>query len=243
MFGRVLAIAGAVAADARRRKVVWVVVLFAAVMAAAIPSLPSYGVGIVEAVFREVALTLTYIATMVVTLALAANRIPSEVERRTIYGVLSRDVRRWEYLVGTWAGIVFTMAVVVLSFILIVIAVGWIAYGEPMLVLFEGAVAIWMEAAVLAAFCVAVSSVAGPVVVSVAALAFLFIAHVRSSLLTPGTMLWRLYPSLDPFNVIAPVAHGSGIGFAYFASMTAVMVSWVGVLLVIAVALFNGRDL
>lgn len=243
MIGRILSIAGAVAADARRRKIVWVVVFFAAVMAAAIPSLPSYGAGVVEAVFREVALTLTYVATMVVTLALAANRIPAEIERRTIYGLLTRSVRRWEYIVGTWLGIVLTLAAVVAAFCVIVVAVGWIAYGELMLVLLQGGLAIWMEAAVVAAFCVAVSSVSGPVIVSVAALTFLFITHARSSLLVPGTIAWRLYPSLDAFNVIAPVAHGSGIGAGYVTSMSAVLIGWIGALLVISVMLFSRRDL
>lgn len=243
MIGRILFIAGAVAADARRRKIIWVVVFFAAIMAAAIPSLPSYGAGVVEAVFREVALTLTYAATMVVTLALAANRIPSEIERRTIYGLLTRSVRRWEYVVGTWLGIVLTVAAVVAAFCAIIVAVGWIAYGEPMLVLAQGGLAIWMEAAVVAAFCVTISSVSGPVIVSVAALTFLFITHVRSSLLAPDTIAWRLYPSLDAFNVIAPVAHGSGVGVSYVASMAAVLIGWAGALLVISVMLFGRRDL
>ena len=47
---RTWAIATAVVADAARRKLVYVVVLFAVLMAAAIPMLPSYGQGVVEAV-------------------------------------------------------------------------------------------------------------------------------------------------------------------------------------------------
>lgn len=243
MTRRVLAIARAVAADARRRKIVWVIVLFAAVMAAAIPSLPSYGVGVVEAVYREVALTLTYVAAMVVTLALAANRIPSEAEGRTVYSVLTRTVRRWEYVVGTWLGIALTTGVVVGAFTVIVIGVGWISYSTPMWILAEGTFAIWLEAVVLAAFCVAVSSAAGPVIVATSALAFLFITHSRSSLMTPGTVGYTLYPSLDAFNIIAPVSHGSGVSLGYAVSMLAAFVGWAGVLLAAAVFAFSRRDL
>lgn len=243
MIGRVLAIAGAVVADARRRKVVWVVALFAVVMAAAIPSLPSYGVGVVEAVYREVALAVSYVAVMVLTLALAANRIPAEVERRTLYAVLGRTVRRWEYVMGTWLGIVATLGAVTTAFTLVVVSIGWLAYGVPMWVLAQGAFAVWLESAVLAAFCVAISAVAGPVVVSTAALAFLFIAHTREALLEPGTLAYAVYPSLDAFNIIAPVAHGTGVGIGYAAAMLAAFVGWAGALLLAGNVMFLRKDL
>ena len=59
---------------------------------------------------------LTYVATMVIALSLAAVRIPGEIERRTAYNVLARPVRRWEYVVGTWLGMFATIAGVVAAF-------------------------------------------------------------------------------------------------------------------------------
>ncbi len=93
-----------VVADAIRRKVVWVVLVFAVFLGLSIPALPSYGVGVAASVFREVAIALTYIAAIVVALALSATRIPVEVERRTVFNVISRDVRRWQYVAGSWLG-------------------------------------------------------------------------------------------------------------------------------------------
>lgn len=244
MMSRVRVLAGAVFADALRRKVVWVVVLFAAVLAMAIPALPSYGQGIVEAVFREVALAVMYVAVMVVTLALAANRIPSELERRTVYNVLGRGVRRWEYLLGTWLGVVLTVGVVALAFSVVTIGIGWVVYGSPMLLLLEGALGIWLEAGVVAALCIAVAAAAGPVVVSVAALAFLFIGHARAGVLTPESgLVWYLYPSLDAFNIIAPVSHGDGVSPVYLLTMLAVFLAWSALLLVLGMAVFARKDL
>ena len=243
MIAQVLSIAASVAADARRRKVVWVVVLFAGLMAAAIPALPSYGVGVVEAVYREVALTLTYAAMMILSLSLAANRIPSETEKRTVYNVLARDVRRWQYLVGTWLGVTFTIGAAAAAFALVIIGIGFGTYDAVMWQLVLGVAAIWLEASVLAAFCVAVSTVAGPVIVAVASIAFLFVTHVRSSLLDPGTVGWYMYPSLDAFNVIAPIAHGDGVGVVELAGMALVFVGWVAVLLFAGVLVFARRDL
>lgn len=240
---RITALARAVVTDAIRRRITWVVALFALVLAAAIPMLPSYGQGIEGAVFREIALALVYVSTMVVALALAANRIPAEVERRTAYTVLVREVRRWEYVVATWIGIVATLAAAAVTFGVIVFATGWLVYGEPMWLLWQGVLAIWMEASIVAAFCVAVSAVSTPVIVSVSALAFLFVTHVRTGVLGgPANPLWDFYPSLDTFNIIVPVAHGSGVSAAYIGVMAFTFAAWAAVLLIAACAGFARRD-
>jgi Cu-processing system permease protein len=243
-MSRILAVARAVVSDAIRRRIVWVVVLFSLVLAAIIPTLPSYGVGVADAVYREIALAMTYVAAMVVTFVLAVARIPGEVERRTLYSVLARDVRRWEYVFGTWLGIALTLGAVTFAFGAIIFAVGWAVYGAPMWLLWQGVLSIWMEAGVIAAFCVAVSTIALPVIVAVAAVAFLFITHVRADLLGgPGNPLWYAYPSLDAFNIIAPVSHGSGVSPSYLAVMALVFAAWVGALVLLGALGFSRRDL
>ncbi len=241
----VAAIARAVVADALRRKIVYIVLAFAALMSIAIPRLPSYGVGVVEAVFREVALALMYVVAMVVVLSLSVNRVPSEVERRTIYNVLVRDVRRWQYLFGSWLGIFLVMAGVVAAFTVVSMAVGWLTYSEVMWRLWEGALAIWLETGVVAAFAILVSTVTGPVPVTVASLAFLFVAHMGgglSTLQSEGTKT-TFYPTMETFNIINPVAHGSGVSPGYTALMLVVCAGWVGALLLGGALLFDRKDL
>lgn len=243
-MNRVVAIARAVVADAIRRRIIWVVALFSLVLAAVIPMLPSYGVGVEDAVYREIALAMTYVATMVVTLVLAVARIPAEMERRTLYSVLARDVRRWEYVAGTWLGITLTLAAAALAFGAIIFGVGWAVYGSAMPALWQGVLAIWMEAGIIAALCVAVSTITLPVVVAVAALAFLFIAHVRADLLGgPGNPLWHVYPSLDAFNIIGPVSHGAGVSPAYLGMMALVFAGWTGAFLLLGAFGLSRRDL
>ena len=71
---KLLAISQAVVADAIRRKVVWVVVVFTALLAMAIPGLPSYGVGIIDGVYKQVALALMWVAALTVALALVCHK-------------------------------------------------------------------------------------------------------------------------------------------------------------------------
>lgn len=245
-MSKVLAIANAVVRDALRRKVTWVVIVFGGLLAVAIPSLPSYGVGVVGGVFREVALALTYVAALVVVLALSVTRIPSEVERRTVFNILSRDVSRWQYLLGTWMGIQAVMAGVIAAFYAVAVGVGWLTYGAPSLLLAEGSLAIWCEMAVISAFCLLLTARWGAVTASVAALAFVFIGHSVSGLFTGGSETalppWWL-PSLDVFNIINPVAYGNGVSLGYVASMLLAFVAASLLLLIAASAAFQTRDL
>jgi ABC-type transport system involved in multi-copper enzyme maturation permease subunit len=235
---RVLAIAGSVVADAMRRKVLWSVLVVAAIMVLAIPALPSYSVGIVTATFREVSLAVMYAAAMLVAIALTANRIPGEVERRTIYNVLAKRVGRWQYLLGMWTGIWAVMGLLVVAFLVIDLAFGAVVYHQFMWTLAEGAFGIWLEVGVLVAVTVALSARFGPVPNTLGALTFLFVTHSKASLFgTNATGIGpALYPSTDMFAVIDPVAHGGGFGIVTLSVMVAAFVGW------IAVLVFRKRD-
>lgn len=240
-----LAISSAVISDAIRRKVVWIVLLFAGLLAMVIPSLPSYGLGVAEAVFREVSIALMFVAALAVALSLATVRIPAEIERRTVYTVLARDVARWQYLTATWVGIFAVVGIVVLVYTVISIAIGFFAYGTLMPVLLQASLAVWLEAGVVAALAILLSTRFGVVTNVLGALAFLFVGHSLTSLFSaePGAAAPWFIPSLDLFNVIDPVAHGTGYGPVYALSMIGGFAAWCAVLLLAGSAIFAERDL
>lgn len=242
---KVLAISAAVVADAVRRKVVWVVVVFAALLAIAVPALPSYGVGVMSPVYREIAIALMWSAGLIVGLALATMRIPSEVDRRTVFNVISRDVRRWEYVVGSWLGMVAVLGVVLALFAVATIAIGSFQFGEVMWRLFQGAFGVWLELSVIMALSLALSCQFGAITSAVGGLAFAFIGHSVVSLfnLPEGVRPPWYWPTLDVFNIVNPVAHGTGYSLAYALSMVVAFIAWSGIWLVLGSLLFWQRDL
>lgn len=247
-MSRIITIAAAVLRDAIRRKFMWVVAVFAALMVLVIPSLPSYGsTGVLAAVYREVAIALMFVAAFIVTVAFSATRVPAEVERRTVFTLLARDVERWHYVVGTWLGIFALVGIAVALFSLTVIAVGAFVYDQIMLQILLAGLAIWFEMGVIAALALLASTRFGVVTNVVAVLTFVFAGHSMTTLVTGGDvhadpLPWYV-PSLEVFNVINPVAHGDGYGIAYAAAMTVVFAAWVVLLLTAASAVFGKRDL
>lgn len=243
----VVAIARAVLVDAARRKVVWMVIVFAGLLALVVPSLPSYGAGVVEAVFREVSIALMYAAALVVVVALAATRLPAEAERRIVYTLLTRDIRRSQYLLGTWLGIVAVTGVVLAAATLVTLVVGFLSYGAVMGRLLAATFAVWLEMGVLAAFGVMLSTRVGPVTSAFGTLTLVFVGHSVSTLAGGADAnvqgaSWYI-PSLDVFDVINPVAHGVGYSLPYAAGMIVAFFAWSAALLAIAAAAFERRDL
>jgi hypothetical protein len=111
--------------------------------------------------------------------------------------------------------------------------------------LFEAAFAVWLEMGVIMSFALMMSCAFGAVTSAVGALAFTFIGHGVVSFLHLGegqSVPWWL-PGLDIFNVINPVAHGSGYGLVYGLGMVLAMLAWVGLLVFAGALIFEGRDL
>lgn len=246
-MNKVLAISSAVVADAIRRKVVWVVIVFAVLLGLSIQALPTYGMGVQASVFREVAISLMYTGAMVVMLALAATRIPSEIERRTVFNVVSRDVARWQYVVGTWLGMFAVVGAIIAASAIATIAIGYftIPGSEIMWLLFEAAFAVWLEMGVIMALTIMLSCSFGAVTSIVGALAFTFIGHSTVTLLNlpEGARAPWYFPSLDVFNVTNPVALGNGYDLGYALAMLVVFAAWTALLLFGGSMMFGGRDL
>lgn len=242
---KVLSIATAVVADAVRRKVVWVVVVFAALLAIAVPALPSYGVGVMSPVYREVSIALMWSASLIVGLALATTRIPSEVDRRTVFNIISRDVRRWQYVLGSWLGMVAVLFVVLLAFAVATIAVGAFEFNEVMWRLFQGAFGVWLEVSVIMSLALALSCQFGAITSAVGGLAFAFIGHSVVGLfhLPEGVRPPWYWPTLDVFNIVNPVAHGHGYSAVYALSMIGAFVAWSAIWLLVGSLVFSRRDL
>lgn len=78
---------------------------------------------------KSFGLGLMAIAAWLITLVLGVSLIPQEIERRTIYTILAKPVKRYEFIIGKFLGAILTLAINVglmgLVFIAIVVIKAW----------------------------------------------------------------------------------------------------------------------
>ena len=127
----VRAIAVHVFRESVRDRVLYNLVLFAVLMIAA-----SYLVGLLSAgqevkIIKDLGLGATALFGLFIAVFIGIGLVSKEVERRSLYTVLSEPVRRHEVVLGKYVGLVFTLAVNLAVMVVAVYAVlGYISVTE-----------------------------------------------------------------------------------------------------------------
>jgi len=238
--------------DVVRKKALYVLVLFGAALLLAIPVIPSFGLGVQLDLFRDLALGLTSLFGVVIVIAVGVNQVPGEVDRRTVYNILSKPVSRAGFVVGKTLGLILTMAVVMAAMTTMSV-IGTAAYfGRVELGLYAAGWAMFMEVALIGAFVVMASTVASPPVTTMLTIAFYFVGHVKTALLGPLVRegissvviaAANVIPTLENLNVNDLAAHGAPVPVGRLALLTLYALAYAAAFTLIAIAAFSRKDL
>lgn len=118
---------------------------------------------------RGMGLGIITLAGIFITTILSINLIPTEIERRTIYTILSKPVRRPEFLLGKWLGALGTIGInIVLMSLAFIIAVAAKQIGAEHpsnpLELLKGVLMIYMQMLLLCSLAMFFSVFLSPLV-------------------------------------------------------------------------------
>lgn len=75
---------------------------------------------------KSMGLGLMAFAGLLISLVIGVTLIPQEIERRTIYTILAKPVKRYEFIAGKYLGAVLTLAVTIGLMGVVLVAVLWI---------------------------------------------------------------------------------------------------------------------
>ena len=153
------------------------------------------------------------LGTLLAALA-TAQLFFSEIQGRAAYCVLTRPVRRWEYLWGKFAGIAALLALFTASLGgLVAMLLLWrgaqLGVGTvPISVFFCACAVLWFKLTLVAVMTLLVCTYAGSALfASCAGLILALIAHVRPFANESGSMVWlRVWPNLALFDAESVLA-------------------------------------
>ncbi len=107
--------AGAVALntfrEAVRDRVLYNLVFFALLMMAAAIFVGQISIGIEEMVIKSLGLSAISVIGLLIAVFIGVGLVSKEMDKRTLYALLAKPVRRWEFLLGKFGGLVLTLAV------------------------------------------------------------------------------------------------------------------------------------
>jgi len=109
----ILSIARTTIGEAVRRRILLVILLIGILFLVIAPSLNMLTPRQETTVLKGLTLGVIQITSAVIALVLTVYMLPNEVERRTIYTILSKPVQRWQFLIGKYLGAVGALGLMI----------------------------------------------------------------------------------------------------------------------------------
>ena len=117
--------------DSLRKRVLLIFLLLAFVMLALALLLNYFTAREQSVVFLSTQFTIILIFGALISITTAVFLIPNEIERRTIYSVLSKPIQRWEFFVGKFLGGAMTVGLMVGLMTLALMLVVFVLAAKP----------------------------------------------------------------------------------------------------------------
>jgi ABC-type transport system involved in multi-copper enzyme maturation permease subunit len=250
-----------------RDKVLYSLVAFAILMIGASYILGQLTAGQDLKIMKDLGLSSIAVFGLFIAVFIGVSLVSKEVERRSIYGLLAKPVKRHEIVLGKFAGLALTLtvnvAVMTLALYAVLAYVGW-GEGEiarqareaPILdpAILKAAALILVQLMIVTATALFFSTFSTPILS--AGLTFgIYIAGYFSQDLRnfdqvvsskAAQILARgfsyVLPNLAPFDVTSQVVHGLPVTAGYMAVTIAYGLVYMAILLILGVVAFSRRD-
>jgi len=111
MNARIASIAANTFREAVRDRVLYNLIAFALLLSGAAIFVGQISIDIEKLVVINLGLTAVSLFGLVIAIFIGIGLVSKEIEKRTLYTVLSRPVRRWEFIVGKFFGLAGTLVV------------------------------------------------------------------------------------------------------------------------------------
>jgi ABC-type transport system involved in multi-copper enzyme maturation permease subunit len=243
--------------EAVRDRVLYNLVFFALLLVAAAPLFGQTSVGIERIFLINLGLTAISIFGIVIAIFIGIQLVSKEIEKRTLYTVLSRPVRRWEFITGKYLGLAGTLLAntffMTIGFYIALLLLSR-QFGKPEANILTAIYFIVLQFFILTALALLFSSFSSPLLSAVFSFAVFiagsFAADLRGfAAMTHGPEGWLakvasyLLPNLSTLNVITRVSHDQIIPASLIVLNSVYALLYVLVAVSAAVLIFEFRDL
>lgn len=255
MGNRIFYIAANTFRETVRNKILYAILAFALLVIGLSYFLADLSVGDLARIIADTGLACIHIFGVITAVFLGITLVSHEVERKTVYLILSRPVPRWEFILGKAAGLSGTLFLTTLIMALMLFFVHAGFQGTPDVGIFVASAGIYMELVLLTCLASFFSSFTTPVLSAIFTLSMFFIGHVSKDLLVFGsrsasglvraasTVLFYLLPNLESFNWKNDVVYGGARSGVVIALGGGYLLSYCAAILLLACLIFSRKDL
>ena len=252
-MSRIWTVAACTVREAVRDKLLYNLVVFALLLIVSTILLSRLTLGDFHRLVLDVGLAAINLFGVVIAIFVGVGLVNREIERKTIYVVLSKTIPRWQFLLGKYVGLAGTVAanvaIMAVGLALVLWLMGIPVRGELAAVL----LAICLELWVLTAVALLCSTVTSTTLSVICTLTVYVVGHSIGQLTTFGeqldpigrtvvTVAAYVLPDLERFNLKGLVIEPQPFGSLQVFGLIAYGLTYIGFLLALATAVFQRRD-
>ena len=251
---KVLSIALNAFRETVRDKILYTLLVFAFAMIGSAAILIRISVRAEVRILQDLGLTASSLIGVLMATFLGITLVYKEVDRRTIFTIVSKPVHRYQFVLGKYLGLLTTLLVSVAAMALGLLLLSRALAGEWAWILLPAVWLTYVELAVITALATLFSSFTTPVLSATFTLSLFLIGRLSGDLvaflakasspavraLALGT--YYVLPNLGLFNARGPVALGRFPDPRWVVGATAYGVLYIAFVLSAAVCIFQRRD-
>jgi ABC-type transport system involved in multi-copper enzyme maturation permease subunit len=218
-------------------------------------------------IIKDLGLAATSVFGLFIAIFIGIGLVSKEVERRSIYALLSKPVSRPQFIAGKYAGLVLTLAVnvaVMAAALYVLLAyMTWVAPASSLAgletpgvdpALLKALFLIFIELMLVTALALFFSTFSSPILSAALTFGLYVAGHFNADLKNfdkvvdsrPAVWLARgvyhVLPDLSAFDVKTDVVHGLPVTAGYLAATAAYGLAYIAALLLVATFVFSRRD-
>jgi ABC-type transport system involved in multi-copper enzyme maturation permease subunit len=251
---RVVTLAGNTMREAIRSKVLYTLLFFAVLLIGTGVLLSTLTYVESDRVLQSVGLAAIRLFGAAIAIFIGIGLIHREVERRTIYTILSKPISRAEFLLGKYLGLVATLwlqvAIMGVAFVVVSVLAGVPLNSQQAMAVALAAV----ELALVVALATLFSCFTTPMLAALFTTGLYLVGHLSRDLRDFGAQsdaegvrvasaaLYRLLPDLESFNLTTQALHALPVPGQEFAFAILYGAGYSALVLILAVVIFDRRD-
>ncbi|HTG15659.1 MAG TPA: ABC transporter permease [Blastocatellia bacterium] len=254
---RVRAIALNTFRESIRDRVLYNLILFVLILVGASAFVSDLSVNIESEFTAALGLSAMLVFGAFIAIFIGVGLVYKEIDKRTIYNLLSKPVHRYEFIVGKYLGLCVTLlvnsAVMLLATELAILYVNG-GFVRLQVAVLAAAYLVYLELALLIAVALMFSSFSTPLLSALFSFAVYIIGNFSRDLLQMAAIsdsvvaqavlkvIYYLVPHLSNFSFITEASHGKIVPARMALAATVYAVVYIGILLSAAVLIFQKRN-
>tara|TARA_B100000315_G_scaffold106964_1_gene98156 strand:+ start:20615 stop:21382 length:768 start_codon:yes stop_codon:yes gene_type:complete len=251
---KIFAIAVNTFREAVRDKILYSLLIFALLMIASSVFISTLSVGDQIKIIKDMGLSMISLFGTLIAIFVGVGLVYKEIEKRTIYTIITKPIGRYQFLMGKYCGLILTLlveiAVMATSFLLLL----YFFPGSYDPAIFKAIYLIFIELMLVTAVALLFSSFSTPILSGIFTLLFFVIGHLTydlkilvveskmKSLVYFSNILYYGLPNLENFNIKSRVVHHLPVGWDYMLFTTLYGLFYILLLLSLSITVFQRRD-